>query len=80
MTQELVLSLLGWSTVVNFALLLWWFAFFALAHDWMYRLHGRWFNFRIETFDAIHYGGMGLYKMGIILFNLVPYLVLRCLA
>ena len=28
-------------------------------------------------FDAIHYAGMTVFKLGIILFNLVPYIALR---
>lgn len=68
---------LGWCSLINIGLLIFWFAIFSLAHDWIYRLHGRWFSLSVERFDAIHYGGMALYKMAIILFNLVPYLALR---
>jgi hypothetical protein len=39
-------------------------------------LHGRWFKFPDATFDAIHYGGMAVYKIGILLFNLVPLIAL----
>jgi hypothetical protein len=58
-------------------LLLWWFLFFTLAHDWIYRFHSKWFDVSVDKFDAIHYAGMGIFKIGIILFNLVPYLALR---
>jgi hypothetical protein len=34
-------------------------------------------NLSVETFDAIHYSGMVLFKIGILLFNLVPYFALR---
>jgi len=67
---------LGWCTVINYALLLWWFAFFVQGHDFIYRLHGRWFDVRPERFDAIHYQAMAFYKIGIFLFCLVPYVVL----
>lgn len=77
MTLEIVRAVLAWSTLVNLAILLSWFLLFVVAHDCMYRMHKRWFNLSPEVFDALHYGGMGLYKLGIILFNLVPYLVLR---
>lgn len=79
MTIELVRTLLAWCTVINFGILLLWFVIFALAHDWMYRLHGKWFSISLNNFDAIHYAGMAIFKIGIILFNLVPYLVLRSL-
>lgn len=77
MTLEMIRAVLAWSTVVNLGILLLWFFFFAVAHDWMYRMHNKWFNLSPEAFDALHYGGMGLYKLGILLLNLVPYLVLR---
>lgn len=78
-TESLALlqTVLGWSAVINLAVLLWWFALFALARDWLHRLHGRWFELSRERFDALHYGGMALYKLAIVLFNLVPYLALR---
>ncbi|WP_257387208.1 DUF6868 family protein [Tahibacter caeni] len=31
------------------------------------------------AFDAIHYGGMAVYKIGILLFNLAPLLALHLL-
>ena len=77
MTIETIRGVLAWSAVINFGLLLWWFLFFALAHDWMYRLHGKWFKLTREQFDALHYGGMAVFKLGILLFNLVPYLAMR---
>jgi len=42
----------------------------------VYRFHGRWFKLSLETFDAIHYGGMAVFKLGIFLFNLVPFIAL----
>ncbi len=77
MTTEMIRGVLGWCVVINFGVLLWWFLFFTLAHDWTYRLHGRWFKLTNEQFDALHYGGMAVFKLGILLFNLVPYLAMR---
>ena len=37
----------------NYALLMIWFCVFSLTHDWLYRLHNRWFRFSTETFDAL---------------------------
>jgi hypothetical protein len=56
----------------NYAVLIIWSAVFILAHDWMYRLHSRWFKLSVETFDALHYAGMAVYKIGIFLLNLAP--------
>ena len=65
-------ELLLWCVGINYAVLFVWFGAFVYAHDLMYRLHTRWFKLPVETFDAIHYAGMSIYKIGVILFNLVP--------
>ena len=77
MTLPLVRELLLWCTVLDDGVLLAGFIAFSLAHDWMRRLHGRWFRLSDERFDAIHYAGMTIYKIGILLFNLIPYVALR---
>ena len=77
MTLEMIRSTLAWSTVINLGILLWWFVFISLAHDWTYRFHSKWFRLSEENFDTIHYAGMALFKIGIFLFNLAPYLALR---
>jgi len=77
MTLESIRAALGWCTVINLGLLIVWWLFITLAHDWIYRVHGKWFNLAKERFDTIHYAGMALFKIGILLLNLVPYLSLR---
>jgi len=77
MSVELVREVLGWCSLINLGLLLWWFLFLSLAHDWTYRVHSRWFKLSPERFDAIHYAGMAFFKIAVIVFNLAPYLALR---
>ena len=50
--------------------------FFTLGHDWLYRVHGKMFKISPETFDSIYYFGMVLFKLGILLLNVSPYLAL----
>jgi len=75
-TTNEIRDVLLWCTGINYAVLVVWFCVFVFAHDWMYRIHGRWFKFSLETFDAIHYAGLAVYKIGIILLNLVPLIAL----
>ena len=77
MAIEELRSVLGWCTLINYAILLFWFAVFVFAHDRLHRLHGRWFAMSGEKFDSVHYTLMGVFKLGILLFNLVPYLSMR---
>lgn len=79
MTLQLTRTFLLWCTVANYAILIVWFVAFAAAHDVMVRLHGRWFRLSRDQFDAIHYAGMSVYKIGILLFNLVPLIALSIL-
>ena len=76
MTTNEIKNILLWSVGINYVVLFIWFGAFVFAHDWMYRMHGRWFKLSVETFDAIHYAGLSVYKIGIILFNLVPMVAL----
>ena len=76
MTIDTLREFLGWCTVINLIILLWWFAFIALAHDWVYRLHSRWFRLTVEQFDTIHYAGMAVYKLLWLIFKIAPYLAL----
>jgi len=72
-------DILIWCVGLNYAVLFVWFGAFVFAHGWMYRVHSRWFKLSVETFDAIHYSGLAVYKIGILLLNLVP-LVALCLS
>ena len=76
MPPETLSRFLLWSLAFNYAVLLFWFAAFILGRGWLRRLHGKWFNLSDAAFDAIHYGGMAIYKIGILLFNLAPFVAL----
>ena len=80
MTIDTVRDALLWCLVINMGLLLWWFAMFMFAHDWIYRFHGKWFRLSVEQFDAIHYAGMAFFKICIFVFNIVPYCALLIVA
>jgi len=72
MTTDVARHFLLWCTVINYGILLVWFFVFVFAHDLMERIHGKWFRLSHDQFDAIHYAGMSIFKIGILLFNLVP--------
>jgi hypothetical protein len=80
MNQDFLSEFLLWCTILNYAILLLWFAAFSLGHEWMFQLHERWFRLTVAQFDALHYGAMAAYKVGIVLLNLVPYIALNIVA
>lgn len=61
-----------WCLALNYLILIIWFIVFVFAHDFIYRLHSRWFSVNVEKYDMVHLVGMSVYKLGIMLFNLVP--------
>ncbi|MDR0478219.1 MAG: hypothetical protein LBH31_00125 [Burkholderiaceae bacterium] len=74
-----VKHVLLWCTIIDYVILLVWFGALMVARDPLYRLHTRWFRLERVQFDALHYGGMAVFKIGILLFNLVPLIAL-CIA
>ncbi len=76
MNLELAKHFLLWCLVINYGILLVWFLVFSLRHDWLYRLHSKWLRLSEEAFNALHYGGMAFYKIGILFLNLVPLIAL----
>ena len=77
MNIETVRNALLWCTIINYGILIVWFVFFMFPHEWLYRLWGRWFRMRPEQFDALNLGGIAIFKILVIIFNLVPYIALR---
>src|SRR5678815_4583045 len=63
--------------VINYGILLVWFLFFMMAHDWMYQFYGRWFHLSVEQFDMLHYAGDVDFQDRHYPLNLVPYIALH---
>jgi hypothetical protein len=80
MTIEAARNVLLWCTVIDYGVLLVWFLVFVFAHDLILRIHVRWFHLSRDQFDILHYAGMSIFKIGILLFNLVPSVVLSVFA
>ena len=65
-----------WCTIINAALLILSFLICVFARDWAYNMHSKWFPISRETFNVAIYCFLGLYKMFVIAFNLVPFIAL----
>jgi hypothetical protein len=77
MTKENLQTFLGWCTVINLGLLLYWILALVFAHDWVFWVHSSAVEISKESFAEINYAMMGYFKLAVILFNVTPYLVLR---
>lgn len=80
MNAELVRSFFGWCTLLNGGLLIVSSALLMLAGDGVFRIHTRLFPMSREAFNVSIYRFLGLYKIAVISFNLVPWLALTILA
>lgn len=65
-----------WCTILNGGVLILGFLAMVLMGDFVYRMHTRVFRMPRETFNAVFYGLLGLYKLLILVFCLVPWLAL----
>ena len=65
-----------WCTIINVALLIFSFLICAFARDLVHRAHSRLFPMSREAFNVVIYSLLGLYKVLVITFNLIPYLAL----
>lgn len=66
-----------WCTVINGGLLLFWTVIFGLAPDLVYRTQKRWFPLPQETFHLVMYSFLGLFKILVLVFNVVPWVALQ---
>lgn len=76
MTAEMIRNFLMWCAIINYAILILWVGWFVVAHDSMKSLNDAVIRRKIENFDSIHYAGIAIYKIGILLFNIVPWIAL----
>jgi hypothetical protein len=77
MSVAMVRNALLWCSVINYSLLVLWVLLYLLSRDCFYRVSGKWFRISREQYDTMQYGGIIIYKLGIVLFNIVPYIALR---
>jgi hypothetical protein len=76
MSLDTARSFFLWCSVINFGVLLLWSGLSTIGREWLYRLWAWWCPLPRQQIDALNVAGMVLYKIGIILFNLVPCIAL----
>lgn len=76
MDIQVLTSFFMWCTIINGGLLLLWTVFFAFAPELVYRTQSKWFPVPRETFKIVLYSFLGLYKIFLLTFVVVPYIAL----
>ena len=65
-----------WCTILNGGLLILSSLILLFAGDFVYGIHGKWFPMPRETFNVVIYAFLGLFKIFVLVFNVVPYVAL----
>jgi len=76
MSMEIARGFFLWCSVINYVILLIWALPFMFWRDGLYRLWCRFFRVSAEQFDMLNLGGISIYKIGVLLFNIVPCVAL----
>jgi hypothetical protein len=64
--------------ILGFVVLIIWFLFIVVAAGLVYDVHGYIFQgITMDQFQVIHYCGMGLLKLFVFVFFLIPYIAMR---
>jgi len=77
MNAETVKEILMWCTILNGGLFVFSSLFCMAAGDLVYRIHSKLFRIPRDTFNTVLYSFLGIYKIIVIAFNLVPWLALE---
>ena len=76
MELEILQQILCHSLWINLSILLLWLFLFVVFHNQLYRCHHKFFHISVETFDTFNYAGIGIFKLTILIFNVVPSIAL----
>jgi hypothetical protein len=75
--MEQVMTFLGWATLVHVVLLCLMSIVMIILRDWAASIHARMFRIPEESIKIEYFRYLAQYKILVIVFFLVPYLVLR---
>lgn len=80
MTAQTLQEFFMWCSIINFSLLMITFAMCAFAADWIYQMHSKWFSISRVAFNTILYSFLGIFKMLVLVLNVVPWIALSLIA
>ena len=65
-----------WCTIINGSILILWTMFFIFVPDFVYQIQSKFFPIHRETYNTISFLFLGLLKILVLVFNIIPYIVL----
>jgi hypothetical protein len=79
MNIETLQTFLGWCVVIHFGMLLLVVLFLTMGRNWVVNMHQKFFDLSKEELHRSYFNYIAVYKLLVIVFVLVPYLVIRFL-
>ena len=76
MDIQTLTSFFMWCTIINSGMLIFLALIYMLAPNLAYRLQSKFIPISRETFDVVFYSFMGLFKVIVLVFNVVPWIAL----
>ncbi len=76
MSWQIMTIFFMWCSIINVGLLILFSLLWIITGDFIYKMHGICFPMPRETFNAVVYGFVGFYKILVIVFNIIPWIVL----
>ena len=76
MDVQMLTTFFMWCTLLNVGLMIISFIMLVVAGDFVYKMHSKYFAMTRESFNASLYLIIGLYKIAVFVFNLIPWVAL----
>lgn len=75
-----ITTFLGWCTIINIGMLTCSSIMIILFNAPVKKLHAKMVHISPDRLDELYFNFLGNYKLGIFIFNLVPYFALKIMA
>jgi len=75
MDTQVLTAFFMWCTILNAGLLMLTFLMTVIG-DFVYTMHSKFFAMPRETFNVVLYSFLGIYKLLVFVFNVVPWIAL----
>ena len=76
MNIEIMKEFFGWITLINLVLFIWVAVMCMFCRGFIYNVHGKLFDLKEDTINAMLYGFLGVYKIVFLAFNFIPWIAL----
>ena len=76
MDIQTLTSFFMWCSIINIGILFFLALIYMLAPNLTYRLQSQFISISRETFDIVFYSFIGFFKVVVLVFNVVPWIVL----